>query len=98
MSAANQYTEYTEPNEVNRSVAEIAEGKQTAEGCPQGKRSAVNADGWDGTAGRGEFLTAEMTLIKAPEWIHLGLGNRAPGPDQVGESKGLPITTLGCDA
>ena len=43
MSEANQYTEYTEPNEV----------RQTAEGCPQGKRSAVNPDERDGTAGRG---------------------------------------------
>jgi len=42
VSEANQYTEYTEPNEV----------RQTAEGCPQGKRSAVNPDGWEGTAGR----------------------------------------------
>ena len=31
-----EYTEYTEPNEV----------RQTAEGCSQGKRSAVNSDGW----------------------------------------------------
>ena len=38
----------TEPNEVNRSAGEIAEG------CPQGKRSAVDPDGRVGRAGRRE--------------------------------------------
>ncbi len=68
MSEANQYTESTERNEVNRSEAgrrppkgKSPKATQTAEGCPQGKRSAVNPDGRDSGANEGVILDGEVS-------------------------------------